>query len=386
MANNQYVNRYSTRYSSKRHGRSSPPAGLIAAIVLIIVIAVVVVVAAITAKRPSEPTTAPETETAGTSTSSETKPTSSDPTIPAEPTEPADPTTPAEPTKPADPTTEPEPTKPSDPTTDPEPIVPGDVLPLPEGIDRGYLADLGKLDDGSPANSWYFAALDHVDGNGVPTFKWDRYKSTLDLFDKYGAIYRKDMTKKIVYLTFDCGYEYGKTTRILDTLKAKGVQAVFFCSGEFVSDPNNKELLLRMVNEGHLIGNHTDIHPKDISMTLTDAEFANQLITVNNKVDALLGYHYDMKFYRPPEGAVNERDLCLAKRLGYTTVLWSFAYGDYTVTAQPDPVWALENAESKLYNGCVYLLHAVSETNATILGDLIDYMHGQGYEIKRLDK
>ena len=373
MANNRkYVSRYSTRYSSKKHGRATPPVGIIAAVILIVVIAVIIIVAAVMSGRqaPStkDPTTSPVTTdptapvTSGTADPPKTTETSSPTTSPVT----GDPTTGA-------------------PQTDPTPSYTGDVLPLPENINRGYLEDIGKLADGSPANSWYFAKLDSVDENGVPTFAWDRYKSTLDLLNKYGAIYKKDPSEKVVYLTFDCGYEYGKTTRILDTLKEKNVKAIFFCSGEFVSDPDNKDLLVRMVNEGHLIGNHTDKHPKDISM-ISDAEFIEQLTTVQKKIDDLLGYHYEIKYYRPPEGAVNERDLCLAQRLGYTTVLWSFAYGDYTVTNQPDPAEALKNAESKLYNGCVYLLHAVSETNATILGDLIDYMRAQGYDIRRLDR
>ena len=378
MANNKYVSRYSTRYSSKKNGRATPPFGLIAVIVLIIVVAVVIAIAAIASRKQpgatSDPTKPPVTSTSDPTTPATTPVTPGNTDAP----NPTDTTAPSTDDPTSNPTT-------NAPKTDTDPPYTGDLLPLPSDIDRGYLKDLGKLADGSPANSWYFAKLDSVDANGVPTFAWDRYKSTLDLFEKYGAIYKKDTTKKITYLTFDCGYEYGKTARILDTLKEKGVKAIFFCSGEFVSDPNNKDLLFRMVNEGHLLGNHTDTHPKDISM-ISDQAFIEQLTTVQNKVDALLGYHYEIKYYRPPEGAVNERDLCLAKRLGYTTVLWSFAYGDYTVTNQPDPKWALENAESKLYNGCVYLLHAVSETNATILGDLIDYMKAQGYEIRRIDR
>lgn len=247
------------------------------------------------------------------------------------------------------------------------------------GLSREYFED-----SGGSHGSWYPGLTVRDLTTGVVTYKWDRYKSTLDTLTKYGAIYRKNTDKKVAYLTFDSGFDTGATTVILDTLKEKGVKAIFFLTGDYIERPEYAELVKRMVNEGHLVGSHTYNHKN--MPTLDDDSFVWQLQYTEQLLNEVLGYNYTMTFFRPPEGATCERDLYLAKKLGYTTVLWSAAYADFYVDNQPDPAESLTLLKTKLHDGCVYLLHTVSSTNAEILGDLIDYIHSEGYTIPRIDE
>ena len=155
-------------------------------------------------------------------------------------------------------------------------------------------------------------------------------------------------------------------------------------TGGFV-DEGSKTLpiMKRMLAEGHLIGSHTEHHK--VMPTLSNEEFVEELNSVYRKLKKVLGDDFTMLFYRPPQGASCPRDLALASYLGYYSVFWSFAYGDYEPTAQPEPAASLQKMKDTLHPGCVYLLHAVSSTNATVLGDLIDYIHAEGYEIRRID-
>ena len=256
-----------------------------------------------------------------------------------------------------------------------------EVLPLPDDINRGFFEDVNASD---PNGSWWCGKKVRNPETGEEKTEYERHAPTLATLEKYGAIYRKNADQKVTYLTFDCGYEYGYTASILDTLKEKNVKAVFFVAGDFVNDQKNRDLLLRMYNEGHVIGSHTDHHrimPKE-----TDESFIMELNGLQLKVNQLLGFAYQIHYYRPPEGSTCERDLALARKMDITTVLWSYAYADYSVNNQPDVAQSLQKAEAGLHNGCVYLLHAVSSTNAAMLGDLIDYIQSQGYEIRRIDQ
>ena len=256
----------------------------------------------------------------------------------------------------------------------------------PSTIDFSFLNDVSRepFEDCSAGSfDWYPGAVKR-DANGNVTYPWDRYPSTLNFLKLYGGIYRKNTDKKVCYLTFDCGYENGNTEKILDTLKAKNVQAIFFVTGGFV-DEGSKTLpiMKRMLAEGHLIGSHTEHHK--VMPTLSDTEFVEELNSVYRKLKNALGNDFTMLFYRPPQGASCPRDLALASYLGYYSVFWSFAYGDYEPSSQPDPGPSLQKMKDTLHPGCVYLLHAVSSTNATVLGDLIDYIRAEGYEIRRID-
>ncbi|MBO4838634.1 MAG: polysaccharide deacetylase family protein [Lachnospiraceae bacterium] len=258
---------------------------------------------------------------------------------------------------------------------------PAELLPVPEDISYDFFSDINGDDENG---SWWFGGMERDLETGEVTQLYERHAETLDLLDKYGAIYRKNADQKVTYLTFDCGYEYGYTGKILDTLKDKNVKAVFFVAGDFVNDPENYDLLKRMYDEGHVIGSHTDHHK--VMPTLSDGEFIQELNELQRKVNNILGVDYQIHYYRPPQGSCSERDLYLARKMDITTVFWSFAYGDYDTQNQKEVPVALELAEKGLHDGCVYLLHAVSSTNAAMLGDLIDFIQGQGYEIRRIDQ
>ena len=257
----------------------------------------------------------------------------------------------------------------------------------PSDIDFSFLDEITaeKFEDCKDGEyDWYFAPVNR-DANGKITHPWDRYSSTLNYLAKYGGIYRKNEDQKVVYLTFDCGYENGNTMTILDVLKEKNVQAIFFVTGGFVDYGDmTKEMMQRMLNEGHLIGSHTENHK--IMPTLSNEEFVEELNSIYRKLKSVLGNDFTMCYYRPPQGAATPRDLALANYLGYHTTFWSFAYGDYNTENQPDPAASLQKMKDYLQPGCVYLLHAVSKTNATVLGDLIDYIRSEGYEIRRIDQ
>ena len=194
--------------------------------------------------------------------------------------------------------------------------------------------------------------------------------------EKYGANFIAPDNGKI-YLTFDCGYEYNNVTAdILDTLKEKDVKAVFFVTMHYVKD--NPELVQRRIDEGHTVGNHSNHHYciPDLSVD----EMAYEIMSLHEYV--LEHFGYEMTLFRPPEGAYSTRSLALTQSLGYKTVHWSFAYVDWDTDDQPDPETALNKVTSSAHSGAIYLLHAVSETNAAILADAIDSFRDQGYTLE----
>ena len=179
---------------------------------------------------------------------------------------------------------------------------------------------------------------------------------------------------KTICLTFDEGYENGYTAQILDTLKEKQVSAVFFCTLDYID--GNPELVQRMIDEGHVVANHSASHAS--TPTLTAEEVAQEIQEVHQVVQEEFGY--TMTLFRNPEGSFCERDLAIAQALGYESVFWSFAYVDWVVDDQPDPAESLTRLVEAVHPGAIYLLHPVSSTNAAILGDFIDQARAQGYE------
>lgn len=239
---------------------------------------------------------------------------------------------------------------------------------------KNFFAD---VDANDTTGSWYFGRTVYDESTGEVEYVWDRYAETLSLLDEYGGIYRGDTTRKVCYFTFDCGYENGNTDKIMDTLKEKGVSGTFFITGAYVDTA--KEQIRRMIDEGHIIGNHTDNHP---NMALATAdEFIAEIEGLEQKVKAAFPDSQPILYYRPPEGATSEWALKLADKMGLRTVLWSYTYKDYVLDAQADYATALSNLKGGLHPGCVYLMHAVSSTNAEVLGELIDWIRAQGYEI-----
>ena len=182
-----------------------------------------------------------------------------------------------------------------------------------------------------------------------------------------------------VYLTFDNGYENGNTPAILDTLREKNVSAVFFVTAQYVRE--NPELIQRMIDEGHIIGNHSYHHHSFPAITI------EQVRDEIMQLDALMlqQFQYKMTLVRPPKGEFSERTLALSNLLGYQTVLWSFAYYDYNVNDQPADDAALKKTLENAHPGAIYLLHSVSDTNTRILGDLIDGLRQRNYEVARYD-
>ena len=178
----------------------------------------------------------------------------------------------------------------------------------------------------------------------------------------------------VMTLTFDEGYENGYTAQILDTLQEKQVSAVFFCTLDYIEA--NPELVRRMIDEGHVVANHSASHAS--TPTLTAAEVAQEIQDVHQVVQEEFGY--TMTLFRNPEGSFCERDLAIAQALGYQSVFWSFAYVYWVVDDQPDPAESLTRLVEAIHPGAIYLLHPVSSTNAAILGDFIDQARGQGYE------
>lgn len=199
---------------------------------------------------------------------------------------------------------------------------------------------------------------------------------------QYDAFFMGSAEQKVLYLTFDCGYENGNTAAILDTLKAQQVPAAFFVTGHYLEQ--SPDLIARMAQEGHIVGNHTYSHP-DMSKISTQEALQKEL----NKNEAL---YQDItgqpmpKYYRPPAGKYSIENLQNAKALGYKTMFWSLAYVDWLQDDQPTREQALDKLLPRTHCGAVILLHNTSSTNAAILNDLIQTWKSHGYTFATLDQ
>ena len=208
----------------------------------------------------------------------------------------------------------------------------------------------------------------------------------MSFVEEYDAYYvdRRYANKnddKVIYLTFDAGYENGNIARILDVLKKKEVKGAFFILENLIN--SNPEIVLRMQSEGHLVCNHT-AHHKDMSKISDIEEFSRELSTMELSYKELTGSEL-ARFYRPPEGKFSEANLKFASDLGYKTVFWSFAYADWDNQKQPSKEYAIKKILDNVHNGAVILLHPTSATNAEILETIIDEMRKNGYEFGTLE-
>lgn len=192
---------------------------------------------------------------------------------------------------------------------------------------------------------------------------------------KYDAVYLGDTTKKVIYLTFDAGYENGCTAKILDVLKKHDVNAAFFLVGNYIE--KNPDLVRRMVEEGHIVGNHT-MHHYDMSKISDQAAFEKELTDLQTLYHEVTGAEMQ-KYYRPPQGTYSEENLQMAKNLGYKTVFWSLAYVDWNSDDQPTAEYAFSKLLPRTHNGAVVLLHSTSQTNAEILDELLTKWKDMGY-------
>ena len=206
--------------------------------------------------------------------------------------------------------------------------------------------------------------------DGIPTGS-----APAEELKKYGAYYIGDTKERTIYLTFDAGYENGYTSEILDTLKKHNAKAVFFLVGNYIK--TSPELVIRMVNEGHTVGNHTMTHP-DMS-GISDPE------DLRKELEGLEELYYETtgkkltKLYRPPQGLFSTENLKEAQKLGYSTLFWSLAYADWNNDAQPTKEAAFDKLIPRIHNGAVVLLHSTSRTNCEILDELLTKWEEMGY-------
>ena len=203
-----------------------------------------------------------------------------------------------------------------------------------------------------------------------------------DQLRQYQAAYIGNTNEKVLYLTFDAGYENGCTAKILDTLKEKQVPAAFFLVGNYIRQ--SPDLVRRMVAEGHTVGNHT-MHHYDMSRLSDKAAFSKELTDLEALYKETVGQELP-KYYRPPQGIYSEENLKMAQELGYKTLFWSLAYVDWNNDAQPTKEAAFAKLLPRTHNGAVVLLHSTSKTNAEILGELIDKWKEAGYRFGTLEE
>lgn len=224
-----------------------------------------------------------------------------------------------------------------------------------------------------------------VDGNWGLSFEKDgekpRGNAAPDRLKEFDAYFVGEGDEKVVYLTFDAGYENGHTETILDVLKETEVPATFFLVGTYIRD--NPEIVSRMVQEGHIVGNHTMNHP-DMSAISDIKSFEGELKQTQDCYKEVTGEDIPM-YYRPPQGKFSENNLKMAKELGYKTIFWSLAYVDWNTDDQPDPEFAFSKLMPRLHPGMVLLLHSTSQTNSGILKELIQKYKDEGYTFESID-
>lgn len=202
--------------------------------------------------------------------------------------------------------------------------------------------------------------------------------SQRNILKAHNGFYLGNTNEKCLYLTFDEGYENGFTAMILDVLKKTETPAAFFVTGPYLE--GQEELIKRMINEGHTVGNHTVNHlnlPKQSVDVIKE-----ELLELNKKCEEIYGYK--MEYMRPPEGEFSERSLAVTGDIGFKTVMWSFAYKDWDVNNQKGADYAYRSVMPYLHNGAIILLHAVSQDNATALERIITDAKAQGYIFKSI--
>lgn len=202
------------------------------------------------------------------------------------------------------------------------------------------------------------------------------------VLSRYDAVYLGNTSEKVLYLTFDAGYENGCTAQILGILQKHQVPAAFFLVGNYMEQ--NADLVRRMVSEGHTVGNHTMHHP-DMSKIADKAAFQKELEDLEKLYFDITGQQMP-KFYRPPQGLYSEENLQMAKELGYKTVFWSLAYVDWNNDSQPTADYAFSKLLPRTHPGAVVLLHSTSKTNAQILDELLTQWKDMGYRFGTLEE
>lgn len=231
------------------------------------------------------------------------------------------------------------------------------------------------MDSGDTELNWYFVSRKKGDTPESP-------KDSISFFKELGGYFVGDTNSKVLYLTFDEGYENGNTPKILDVLKDENVPAAFFVVKPYIK--TCPDIVKRMVDEGHLVCNHSSHHPSMASITDT-TKFNKEFTDVEDEYKSLIGE--DMpKFFRPPMGKYSKNSLIKTQALGYKTIFWSFAYKDWITDKQPEPDVAIKKIVSCAHPGSIILLHAVSDTNSKVLKTVIQQLKAEGYEFKSLNE
>lgn len=200
------------------------------------------------------------------------------------------------------------------------------------------------------------------------------------ILDKYQGLYMGNKEQKLVYLTFDLGYEAGYTPKILEVLKQNEVKATFFITAHYVN--TQPDLVKQMIDEGHIIGNHTVNHKSMPSCSLETIK--KEVMDLHSAIYDKFGY--EMKFIRPPKGEYSERTVAYTNTLGYTSVMWSFGYDDWDEKKQGRKEYGKKKILDNVHNGEIMLLHATSKDNANILDDVIKEIKNMGYEFRNIDQ
>ena len=334
-------------------------------------------------------------------------PAPTDPTVPDTPVVPTDPVppegdTPVVAPTPVDPVTPIEPDTPVSPV-EPTPVTPPETDPPAGSVTVTYPVNAvngGVTYTGLPAlPEVEFVVPDPDNSRGLSCDKTDfsygaakngaPHHITVNnqqTFDSYGtnalAWDNKTTDKRVLYLTFDCGYEYKNITpQMIDILKEKQVPAAFFCTLSYIKDA--PEVVKYMIEEGHIVGNHSVHHPSD-SAVLPREKLAAELLGVHNYLRVNFGY--ESRYFRFPTGAFSENAIDLCDSVGYRSVFWSVAHADWDPENQPGVDKAFKTVTSRLHPGAVILLHTTAPDNLAILADFIDYARAEGYEFCSLDE
>ena len=214
-------------------------------------------------------------------------------------------------------------------------------------------------------------------GQGTATDEKNRPVDAVQFNSRYGDLdaFALSEDEKRIIITFDQGYENGYTAKILDTLKEKDVQAIFFLTGPYAK--TESALVQRMIDEGHVLRNHGMTHAT--LPALSDENAKEEIMSLHNYV--MNNYGYQMQYFRCPCGEYSEKALETAQQCGYKTLFWSSAYVDWKTDQQPSPQEGLRKLTEAAHGGEILLLHSVSSTNAEILGELIDSFRAQGYTV-----
>ena len=239
---------------------------------------------------------------------------------------------------------------------------------IPSHIFAKNINDNGEL-------NWYYVSKGK---NQTP----EPAKESIGFLKENDGYYLGDTSKKVLYLTFDEGYEKGYTGDILNTLKELKIPAAFFVVKPYID--GQPELIKRMVDEGHLVCNHSTHHPSMASIS-DEVKFNKELTDVEEAFKTLT--NKDMpKYFRPPMGKYSKTSLQRTKSLGYKSVFWSFAYRDWLIDDQPTENYAIEKIKKGAHPGGIMLLHAVSKTNTKVLKTVLSDLQAEGYEFKSLDE